>query len=102
MGFNNRILTEEDVKFIKEHYKPHHPEFGANPLARRFGVAHNTICAVVSGTNWKKESYAQEKISMLEKDFMIRLTDAEKAKLLAMTSEADINHYVRDLIINKL
>ena len=102
MGFDNRILTDDDVQYIRKVYKPHHPEFGANPLARRFGVAHNTICAVVSGTNWSKESYTEKKIRMLEDEFKLRLTDAEKAKLHAMKNERDVDHYARDLIVNKL
>lgn len=45
-------LSEEDVKFIREHYIPKDSTFGGKALANRFGVAHQTVCAVVSGQNW--------------------------------------------------
>lgn len=46
-------LSEEDVKFIKANYIPRDKEYGAQALSKRFGVAHQTISAVVSGQNWK-------------------------------------------------
>lgn len=46
-------LSENDVKYIKENYRRGDKEFGAKALAQRFGVASQTICAVVSGQNWK-------------------------------------------------
>lgn len=45
-------LSEEDVRYIKEHYIPRDKEYGAKSLAKKFGVAHQTICAVTSGQNW--------------------------------------------------
>lgn len=51
-------LTDYDVAYIKANYIPKDKEYGAKELARRFGVAHQTICAVASGQNWnyKKEN----------------------------------------------
>lgn len=46
-------LTYEDVSFILENYIRGDKVFGATPLAKTFGVARQTICAVVSGQNWK-------------------------------------------------
>lgn len=46
-------LTYYDVSFILEHYIPRDKRYGAKALAKQFGVAPQTICAVVSGQNWK-------------------------------------------------
>lgn len=46
-------LSNEDVLFILEHYAPRDKRFGAKALAEQFGVAHQTVCAVISGQNWK-------------------------------------------------
>lgn len=45
-------LSAENVRFIKDHYKKGDEEFGAKALSKKFGVARQTICAVVSGQNW--------------------------------------------------
>ena len=45
-------LTEDDVAYIKKYYIRGDIENGATALANRFGVARQTICAVVSGQNW--------------------------------------------------
>lgn len=45
-------LSSEDVRVIKENYKRGDKDYGAKALAKRFNVAHQTICAVVSGQNW--------------------------------------------------
>ena len=47
-------LSESDVNFIRDHYVKGDPIYGGKALAERFGVAHQTICAVVSGQNWKE------------------------------------------------
>ena len=47
-------LSDEQVTFIKKHYIKGDREYGAIALSKRFGVAHQTICAVVSGQNWDK------------------------------------------------
>ena len=40
-------LTEEDVRYIRKHYRSRSHEFGSNALARKFGVCKNTILNVV-------------------------------------------------------
>lgn len=45
-----RKLTDEQVRFIRANYKAGDPEFGARPLARRFGVNHKLICSIMNGT----------------------------------------------------
>ncbi|WP_296936504.1 NUMOD4 motif-containing HNH endonuclease [uncultured Marinobacter sp.] len=49
----NSVLTDEDVRFIREHYTPRHPEYGRNALARRFGIAGATITRVHQGKAWR-------------------------------------------------
>ena len=46
-------LSEIDVAYIKKNYIKGDKQYGAFPLAKHFGVAPQTICAVVSGQNWK-------------------------------------------------
>lgn len=46
-------LSEDDVTYIRTHYIPRDSVYGAKALAKRFGVAHQTICAVTSCQNWK-------------------------------------------------
>jgi hypothetical protein len=46
-------LTEDDVRFIIENYKPYHQEFGGGALAKRFGVGKATISLICSGQTWK-------------------------------------------------
>lgn len=47
-------LSEEDVNYIKEHYIKGDAQYGGLALAKKFGVAHQTICAVISGQNWNQ------------------------------------------------
>lgn len=47
-------LTSDDVLYIRQHYKSHSKEFGAIPLANRFGVDINTIINVVKGHTWNR------------------------------------------------
>ena len=46
-------LTDDQVDFIRENYIRGDKEYGARAMAAKFGVAHQTICAVVTGQNWK-------------------------------------------------
>ncbi len=45
-------LTEDAVAFIRANYKPRHPEYGAAPLAARFGVTDVAVIKAFKGTNW--------------------------------------------------
>lgn len=46
-------LNYEDVCFILENYIPGHEDYGATALAVHFGVARQTVSAVVTGQNWR-------------------------------------------------
>ena len=48
------------------------------------------------------KSYIKEKIRMLTKDFYLKLTDEEISHLKSLKREIDVDHYVHDLITNKL
>ena len=47
------LLTESDVGYIKNHYIAFHKTYGATALAKQFGVARQTVTAIVTGQNWK-------------------------------------------------
>lgn len=47
-------LSIDDVSYIKENYKAGDKQYGAKAMAEKFGVAHQTICAVACGQNWKE------------------------------------------------
>ena len=49
------ILSEEDIKYIRSNYIPRDNNFGSKVLASKFGVAHQTISAVIRRQNWKEE-----------------------------------------------
>ena len=46
-------LTEDDVRFIREHYKANDPEFGNIALAEKFKVSDVTITNIVTFKTWK-------------------------------------------------
>ena len=46
-------LTNENVEFIKKNYVPFSKIYGAKALSKRFGVAPQTISAIITGQNWK-------------------------------------------------
>ena len=48
-------LKEDDVAFIRKHFVPFDKEFGAKALAKRFGVANQTISAVIHCQNWNQQ-----------------------------------------------
>lgn len=45
-------LTKEEVEYIRSVYKPHDKEFGARPLARKYGVDHSCIHRLASRKNY--------------------------------------------------
>lgn len=45
-------LTEEIVRYARRVYRAGHPEFGARPLARRFGVSQPCMQNAISGRTW--------------------------------------------------
>lgn len=62
-------LLNADVEWIREHYKPYDPEFGACALARRFNVSHGTILNIVKGRTYARvggvisEKYRHRKLT---------------------------------------
>lgn len=46
-------LTEAQVKEIRAIYKIRSPQFGQSALARKYGVSHPAIAAIVKGKSWK-------------------------------------------------
>lgn len=48
----NSKLTQEDVDFIRKNYKPRDKEFSGVALAKRFGVTHQLISAIISNKTW--------------------------------------------------
>ena len=49
----NHKLTEEAVRYIKEHYKPRNREFGARALAKKFNVSPYPVMQIIKGKGWK-------------------------------------------------
>lgn len=45
-------LTEENVKFIREHYKPRDKQYSAVKLGRLFGVTEYTIKDIIHRKSW--------------------------------------------------
>ena len=50
----------------------------------------------------KPTAYINDKIRMLENDFWIRLTKEEKAHFHSLRTEAAVDQYAHDIIMNKL
>lgn len=50
--FNSK-LTDDDVRYIRAHYIPYHPEFSLGALAAKFKVSVSTIRDVVLRKTWK-------------------------------------------------
>jgi hypothetical protein len=46
-------LNKSDVLWIRKHYKKGDREFGAKPLARRFGIDNHAIRKAIKGTHYK-------------------------------------------------
>ena len=46
-------LTNEQVKWIREHYILRDNAFGCRALGRKFGVAHNTILEILQNKSYK-------------------------------------------------
>lgn len=46
-------LTDDEVKYIKRHYKKGDRVYGVRPLARKFNVSHAAVTDIVKGRTWK-------------------------------------------------
>jgi len=51
-GSSRSILTQAQVNYIRDNYKPRHPEFGQCGLGRRFNVTNSCVWRVIHGDNW--------------------------------------------------
>ena len=49
----NAKLTEEQVRYIRQHYKRYSTEFGTVALGKKFGVNNATIGDIVRGETYK-------------------------------------------------
>lgn len=47
------VFTQEQIEWIRKHYKPGHSKYGARAMARTFGTSHSTIGKVVRNETWK-------------------------------------------------
>lgn len=47
-------LTEAQVRAIRAEYRRNERGFGADVLAKRYGVTQTTITRIVNGHTWKK------------------------------------------------
>jgi hypothetical protein len=48
----NSILTEDNVRFIRQHYKPYSKEYGMKQLAKMFGVSVGTVDGITRNVTW--------------------------------------------------
>lgn len=48
-----RKLTDDDVRYIRENYKPWDKEYGARALSERFGLCHSEISRVARKLSYK-------------------------------------------------
>ena len=46
-------LTQEEVDYIRKHYKSRDKEFSSYALGRKFGVSHTRILKIVKNEAWK-------------------------------------------------
>ena len=55
-GIHNPVsrFTAEEVKFIRENYKPHDKNFGSNALAKKFNVTRATIEHIAHGKSYQE------------------------------------------------
>lgn len=49
------VLTEDNVRFIRENYVRYSKEWGAVAISRMLGVTQSTVQRVVSGKTWAVE-----------------------------------------------
>lgn len=49
----NRKLTDEDILFIRNNYKPYCKENGSRALSRRYSVSHAVILSVVNNKRYR-------------------------------------------------
>ena len=52
-SINNRKLSKENIKYIKDKYISRNKEFGARALSRKFNVNHKTILKVINDKTYR-------------------------------------------------
>lgn len=45
-------LTNEQVEYVRQHYKPYHKEYSLEALAKKFGVKSNTLHYIIHNKTW--------------------------------------------------
>jgi hypothetical protein len=50
---HSAVLTEDDVRFIRDNYRPYHRLFGLKPLMKRFNCGQTAILKVYNKITWK-------------------------------------------------
>ena len=53
LNISNRKLSEEDVLFIRNNYKPYCKENGSRALSRKYSVSHRVILSVVKNKRYR-------------------------------------------------
>lgn len=48
-----RKLTDDEAKYIKEHYIPKDKEFGLRALGRKFNISHSELSRIIHGQTYK-------------------------------------------------
>lgn len=56
--FHNNKLTSDDVQYIRSVYRGHHRQYGARPLARKFGVSISAIMRAAIGETFNHKYMA--------------------------------------------
>jgi hypothetical protein len=51
----NAKLSDNDVRYIREHYIPGNRVYGGRALARKFNIHHRTIQSVINGWSYKED-----------------------------------------------
>lgn len=48
-----RKLADEEVRYIRENYKPRDSEFGLRALSKKFNITHPTLSRIIHGERYK-------------------------------------------------
>lgn len=51
-NYTQRKLSEEDVNYIRNNYKPNDSKFGARALGRQFNVGHKVISFIINNKTY--------------------------------------------------
>ena len=48
-----RMLSNDDVEYIKKVYIPRDKDFGIRPLSRKFGISHSSLSRIINNKSYK-------------------------------------------------